>query len=75
MRQDLPLPKRSAWSKNGLRFRGTIPVASVDQGKCMACGMCTAACRSTSIRLAENYNDAELIDTLLSWLGTERVSS
>jgi len=41
----------------------------------MACGMCTAACRSTSIRLAEDYNDAELIDSLWSWLDTERVSS
>jgi len=37
--------------------------------------LCTAACRSTSIRLAEDYNDAELIDSLLSWLETERVSS
>jgi len=55
-------------------FRGTITVASVDAGKCMACGMCTAACRSTSIRLVEDNNDAELIDTLWSWLDAERVS-
>ena len=56
-------------------FRGNISVASVDQGKCMACGMCTAACRSTSIRLTQDYNDAELLDSLWSWLGAERANS
>ena len=54
-------------------FRGMISVASVDPGKCMACGICNAACRSTSIRLEQDFNDNLVLENMWGWLESEAV--
>ena len=48
--------------------RGIIPVADVDAGKCMACGLCSAACKSTSIRQTNEFTDQALMDNLWGYL-------
>jgi len=34
----------------------------------MACGLCSAVCRSNSIELTEDYTDESVVDSLSSWL-------
>jgi heterodisulfide reductase subunit A len=54
-----------------LPYRGSIPVAVVDPGLCMACGMCGAACRSNSISIPADYSDENVVESIWKWLNPE----
>jgi heterodisulfide reductase subunit A-like polyferredoxin len=42
--------------------------ASVDAEQCMACGLCVASCRSSSIELPEQFSSEALMDDLWQWM-------
>jgi heterodisulfide reductase subunit A-like polyferredoxin len=54
--------------------RGIIPVAEVDAGKCMACGLCSAACKSASICQTNEFTDQALMDSLWGYLAKNGVA-
>ena len=60
--------------KTRVPYRGEIPVAKVDPGLCMACGVCSAICRSTSIKIPDDFSDENLIDALWGWLDHQKVT-
>ena len=60
--------------KTRVPYRGEIPVAKVDPGLCMACGVCSAICRSTSIKIPDDFSDEKLIDALWGWLDHQKVT-
>jgi ferredoxin len=38
----------------------------------MACGLCAASCRSTSIELKESFSNDALVDDLWDWLAVQK---
>jgi ferredoxin len=44
-------------------------VAHVDANRCMACGLCAASCRSSSIELTDGFSNEALMADLWQWVG------